>query len=91
MHNLPLSLKASPAALARHAIQDLCLSLSKAFANWQRARQTRVTVQALGELDERLLHDIGLHHSELLSVAAEIHGLAERERQHALRATVLLR
>jgi uncharacterized protein YjiS (DUF1127 family) len=91
MHNPTLSLKTGPATLARRALQDLSLSLSEALAGWQRARQARATVQSLDALDERLLHDIGLHRSELLSVAAEVHGQAERERLHALRATLLLR
>lgn len=90
MHNPTLSLKTSPATLARRALQDLGLSLIEALAGWQRARQARAAVQALDVLDERLLHDIGLHRSELLSVAAEVHGQAERERLHALRATLLL-
>jgi uncharacterized protein YjiS (DUF1127 family) len=48
-----------------------------------RARQVSATARALEHLDDRLLHDIGLDRSELLSAAAELHGRTRRERRHA--------
>lgn len=79
-----ISLQPSLAAIARRALRAVTETLSQAHEAWMRHRQARATAQALGLLDDRLLHDIGLDRSELSSAAAELHGQAERQRRHAL-------
>ena len=51
-------------------------------------RRTRIreTVLRLVRLDARALHDIGLHPSEIRSLAGEIAGLAEVTRVHSARS-----
>ncbi|MGH6624707.1 MAG: DUF1127 domain-containing protein [Burkholderiaceae bacterium] len=51
---------------------------------WCRYQLARATYRALRGLDERTLHDIGFHRSEIFSVAAEIGGAVEATRIHAL-------
>jgi hypothetical protein len=46
----------------------------------------RDTHLALQQLDERTLRDLGIHQSELWSLAAEIHGDLQRTRALAERA-----
>ncbi len=79
------------AAKARRALGPLTRTLSNAYRRWLRARQTRATARALDLLDDRLLHDIGLDRSEVLSIAAELHGQVARERRHAWLMTSLPR
>jgi uncharacterized protein YjiS (DUF1127 family) len=40
------------------------------FQQGQRRRAERATLRALQELDDHLLHDLGIDRSELLSIAA---------------------
>jgi uncharacterized protein YjiS (DUF1127 family) len=91
MHTTTISLSPSLATKAQRALQALALSLSRVYQRWLRARQADATARALDLLDDRLLHDIGLDRSELLSAAAELHGLAERERRQTLFGTPLPR
>jgi uncharacterized protein YjiS (DUF1127 family) len=49
-------------------------------ASYCRRRETLATRDALGALDDRVLHDLGFARSEIDSVAAEATGLAERTR-----------
>jgi uncharacterized protein YjiS (DUF1127 family) len=51
---------------------------------WKHYQLQRATYDALGELDARTLHDIGLTRSELRSVAMELTGEAEPTRANAL-------
>lgn len=53
-------------------------------AGWRRQRAARATYGALRELDDRVLHDLGIERSELTSVAAEVAGQAARTRVQAL-------
>ena len=59
---------------------NLLESFKRMHARWARRRRAADTYAALSTLDTRTLRDIGLHRSELLSVAAEIVGDAERTR-----------
>ena len=58
----------------------LLQSFNRMRARWARHRRAADTYAALSTLDTCTLRDIGLHRSELLSVAAEISGEAERTR-----------
>lgn len=49
-------------------------------------RQARATYIALRGLDARTLHDIGLHRSEILSVALELGGAFQATRVQSMRA-----
>lgn len=83
------------AADRAHAISaplvDLARSAARAVnvavARWRAQQLAHATTRALAALDARTLRDIGLHRSELASVGAEVAGLIERHRVHALRAT----
>ena len=60
------------------AVADAAIRLLARFvAAWRRQRLHRATVEALGALDDRTLHDLGVHRSEIGGVAAEIAGSAE--------------
>jgi uncharacterized protein YjiS (DUF1127 family) len=52
----------------------------------QQRRDARATYLALRELDARTLHDIGIHRSEILSVALELSGAFEATRVQSTRA-----
>ena len=52
----------------------------------QQRRDARATYLALRDLDARTLHDIGLHRSEILSVALELAGAFEATRVQSTRA-----
>jgi hypothetical protein len=47
---------------------------------WKRRQCTKATYDALRALDSRVLRDLGFHRSELLSVAAEVAGVANASR-----------
>jgi uncharacterized protein YjiS (DUF1127 family) len=49
-----------------------------------RAHRQRAMLRALDALDERTLHDIGIHRNELDSVVAELIGAAPATRRHVL-------
>jgi uncharacterized protein YjiS (DUF1127 family) len=61
-------------------------AVARAAARWRAQRELRRTYDALSQLDERTLKDIGLGGHEAGSIAAEIAGRAERTRIRALRA-----
>jgi hypothetical protein len=49
-------------------------------AEWKRRQCAQATYAALHALDPRILRDLGFHRSELLSVAAEVAGVADSTR-----------
>jgi len=55
---------------------------------WRRRQQVRATYLALCKLDARMLLDIGLHRSEVLSIAAEVGGEVEATRVHSMNNSV---
>lgn len=57
---------------------------SRALARYRQRQRARATYDALRELDDRALRDLGLDRSELRSVAAEVTGEAERTRVRAI-------
>lgn len=54
--------------------------MRQTLAEWKRREHSRATFAALRGLDARILRDLGLHRSELLSVAAEVAGYADSTR-----------
>jgi uncharacterized protein YjiS (DUF1127 family) len=81
MHTPTISLRPSLATQAQRALQAAGRRLGGVCRRWQQARRAHATASALRHLDDRVLHDLGLSRSELLSAAAELHGLAERHRR----------
>ena len=57
---------------------------SRALARYRQRQQAKASYEALSELDDRTLRDLGLDRSELRSVAAEVTGEAERTRVRAI-------
>jgi uncharacterized protein YjiS (DUF1127 family) len=82
-----MTTRTAPNAGARHALAALTARLGSVYRGWQRARRMRATVRAMSALEDRVLRDIGLDRSELLSAAAELHGHAERQRHHTAMRT----
>jgi uncharacterized protein YjiS (DUF1127 family) len=62
------------------------LRLQRLVTEAKRRHQARATYLALRGLDARTLHDIGLHRSEILSVALELGGAFQATRVHSTRA-----
>jgi uncharacterized protein YjiS (DUF1127 family) len=77
---------AAIAELFGTALQSVKNALARALAAYRRRRNERATYVALSNLDAWTLRDLGLHRSELLSVAAEVSGEA-----HATRARLMTR
>ena len=75
---------AAPAAEAgstvRRAAATLRARLARAIAALRRRAQEARTREALSRLDDATLRDLGLHRSEIGSLAAEAHGRAEAAR-----------
>jgi uncharacterized protein YjiS (DUF1127 family) len=69
---------------AMSAIARLARRARDAYHAQRRAASTRMK---LGELDDRMLRDLGLDRSEIPSLGAEIGGQAERTRVHAMLAS----
>ena len=84
MHTTPIPLRPSLATRAQRALQQAFEALHRAHRRWQQLRRTQQTASALRRLDDRVLRDLGLSRSELLSAAAELHGMARRDRRAAL-------
>jgi uncharacterized protein YjiS (DUF1127 family) len=86
VHNQPA--RASWSASLREILAAMIDALRDQARGWalqsKQYQLQRATYDALGELDARTLHDIGLARSELRSVAVELTGGAEPTRVHAL-------
>ena len=83
--NSEIALKSAPGLNRLASIFEATLRTAGAvarrgYARWARRRHARATYLALSEIDERTLRDLGLHRSELMSVATEISGGAESTR-----------
>jgi uncharacterized protein YjiS (DUF1127 family) len=61
-------------------------ALRRLLARSRRRREERATYVALRDLDARTLHDLGIHRSELISVAAELASDADSTRVRCARA-----
>lgn len=55
------------------AVESTHNAMSRAFASYRAHRDARETMRALRGLDDRTLHDLGYHRSEIESVAIELH------------------
>ncbi len=75
---------AAIATLIAAAIQAAGAFARRAYARYQQRRQARGIRVALGELDDRTLHDLGFNRDEIASIAAETTGRAECSRLRVL-------
>ena len=66
------------------AIQKVGVIVRRALARHRQRRQIRAACDALRQLDDRTLRDLGFHRSEILSVVTEVAGAVERTRVRAL-------
>jgi uncharacterized protein YjiS (DUF1127 family) len=66
-------------------VHAVVASLRTTAAAWQRARRQRAATRALGALDDRTLHDIGLARCEIDSLAAELVGASRATRRQLMR------
>jgi uncharacterized protein YjiS (DUF1127 family) len=57
--------------------------------SWRRASASRAAVRTLHSLDDRTLHDLGLHRSEIHGLVAEVDGQAEASYVRAQQARQL--
>ena len=73
--------------LAVATIRAVAAFARRARARRERHRQAAAIREALGQLDDRALHDLGFDRSEIASIAAEATGGAERTRVRALSAS----
>ena len=69
LHSLSLPAPVAAGTFARFA--------AELIGAWRRNSLRRATVQTLHALDDRTLHDLGFHRSEIGGLAAEIGGQAE--------------
>ncbi len=65
-------------------IRSLRGALRQILDTWQERRRRSDARSELSRLDPRTLRDLGLHHSEIASVVAELAGAAKPTRTHAL-------
>ncbi|HEX6794340.1 MAG TPA: DUF1127 domain-containing protein [Casimicrobiaceae bacterium] len=68
------------ASVIRRAAGAMRGALLRVWKRYRQQRETRRIHDALRGLDDRTLRDLGFHRSEILSVACEASGAAERTR-----------
>ena len=66
------------------AIQAAGAIARRAYERHRQRRRAKATYDALRQLDDHMLRDLGFDRSELTSIAAEATGQAERTRVHAV-------
>jgi uncharacterized protein YjiS (DUF1127 family) len=66
------------------AIRKACALVRRALARHRQRRQTRAFHDALRQLDDHTLRDLGFHRSEIKPVAAEVTGEAKYARPRVL-------
>ena len=81
LHTLRLPAPAKAGPFARFVAQ-----LTEA---WRRNSLSRATARTLQSLDDRTLHDLGFHRSEIRGLVAEIDGRAEASHVRARQARQL--
>lgn len=74
----PIRIHSSPPHLL---LRTMLGAPRRAWQRWRRLRDACETRRFLSELSDRTLHDLGLHRSEIGSLAAEVGGLAHAERR----------
>jgi uncharacterized protein YjiS (DUF1127 family) len=72
------------ASVIRRATSAARGAILRAWKRYRQHRETRRIHDALRGLDDRTLRDLGFHRSEILSVASEASGAAERTRVRLL-------
>ena len=72
------------ASVIRGAAGAVRGAILRAWKRYRQHRETRRIHDALRGLDDRTLRDLGFHRSEILSVASEASGAAERTRVRLL-------
>jgi len=73
MHTFPSFLFSF--SFATPAVRLALLQIAEAVRGWRAREQARRTARALADLDDRTLHDLGIHRCEVGAVSAEVHGL----------------
>lgn len=74
------------AEIGKAMLQAVGDHVRRMVARWKRQQQARATYIALRALDGHILRDLGFHRSELMSVAAEVAGVADSTRARLGRA-----
>ena len=75
---------------ARNFVHAVIAWFAELRASIDRNRRATAARDALSELDDRMLRDLGLHRSEVASLAAEYAGQAEVTRMRAVDPTFRL-
>ena len=70
------------AAVAMQIVADFMRDMAERY---RRRRRESAAREALSQLDDRTLHDLGIDRSEIASVAAEAAGAGELSRQNGVR------
>ena len=77
------------ATASQRSLQSCLGWLRSVVDGMRRAHRQRAMLRALDALDERTLHDIGVHRNELDSVVAELLGAAPATRRRVLHFVAL--